>query len=221
LALCAQQATQNCLPLQRHVLLQARNYERRKQQEQEREQLFEGALKKFNAKDIEGVRAPDTSSLFCPHLNEPHCTSHSWSAASQAGIVLMTCCQQLLSMRQALIDFENVLAMEPKNYVGDNFSRITDIYRVTQYNIACCYAAEGSVRHCSLLQPATRACGRDVQLTARLNLKGCSISCSPSDDLMILLMHCLSIPMQVDPGLEALSDALRSGFDQYKVPGAR
>jgi hypothetical protein len=36
--------------------------------------------------------------------------------------------------------------MEPKNYVGDNFSRITDIYRVTQYNIACCYAAEGSVR---------------------------------------------------------------------------
>jgi hypothetical protein len=37
------------------VFLQARNYERRKQQEQEREQLFEGALKKFNAKDIEGV----------------------------------------------------------------------------------------------------------------------------------------------------------------------
>jgi hypothetical protein len=37
------------------VFLQARNYERRKQQEKEREQLFEGALKKFNAKDIEGV----------------------------------------------------------------------------------------------------------------------------------------------------------------------
>ena len=35
--------------------------------------------------------------------------------------------------------------MEPKNYVGDNFSRITEIYRVTQYNIACCYAAMGSV----------------------------------------------------------------------------
>jgi tetratricopeptide (TPR) repeat protein len=99
--------------------MQERNYVRRKEQEKEREQLFEGALKKFNAKDIEG----------------------------------------------ALIDFENVLAMEPKNYVGDNFSRITDIYRVTQYNIACCYAAQGSV----------------------------------------------------DAGLEALSDALRSGFDQYKV----
>lgn len=39
-----------------------------------------------------------------------------------------------------------MLAMEPKNYVGDNFSRITQIYRVTQYNIACCYAAMGSVR---------------------------------------------------------------------------
>lgn len=41
----------------------------------------------------------------------------------------------------ALVDFENVLALEPKNYVGDDFSRVTQIYRVTQYNIACCYAA--------------------------------------------------------------------------------
>lgn len=30
--------------------------------------------------------------------------------------------------------------MEPRNYVGDNFSRVTPIYKVTQYNIACCYA---------------------------------------------------------------------------------
>lgn len=29
---------------------------RRKEEEKERERLFEGALKKFNAKDIEGVR---------------------------------------------------------------------------------------------------------------------------------------------------------------------
>ena len=41
---------------------------------------------------------------------------------------------------QALIDFENVLALEPKNYLGDDFSRVTQIYRVTQYNIACCYS---------------------------------------------------------------------------------
>lgn len=37
--------------------------------------------------------------------------------------------------QQALIDFENVLGMEPKNYLGDDFSRVTQIYRVTQYNI--------------------------------------------------------------------------------------
>mmetsp|Transcript_14255 Transcript_14255/g.43060 ORF Transcript_14255/g.43060 Transcript_14255/m.43060 type:complete len:353 (-) Transcript_14255:1461-2519(-) len=68
-------------------------------------------------------------------------------------------------LEEALIEFENVLAMEPKNYVGDNFSRITQIYRVTQYNIACCYSAMG----------------------------------------------------QVDAGMDALADALNSGFDQFKV----
>lgn len=43
-------------------------------------------------------------------------------------------------VEEALIDFENVLSLEPKNYVGDDFSRVTQIYRVTQYNIACCYS---------------------------------------------------------------------------------
>jgi hypothetical protein len=43
----------------------------------------------------------------------------------------------------ALIDFENVLALEPKNYLGDDFSRVTQIFRVTQYNIACCYSTLG------------------------------------------------------------------------------
>ena len=47
---------------------------------------------------------------------------------------------------QALIEFENVLALEPKNYVGDDFARVTQIYRVTQYNIACCYSAMDQVR---------------------------------------------------------------------------
>ena len=46
-----------------------------------------------------------------------------------------------LLLLQALIDFENVLSMEPKNYLGDNFARVTEVYRVTQYNIACCFAA--------------------------------------------------------------------------------
>lgn len=43
-------------------------------------------------------------------------------------------------VEEALIDFENVLSLEPKNYLGDDFSRVTQIYRVTQYNIACCYS---------------------------------------------------------------------------------
>lgn len=46
---------------------------------------------------------------------------------------------------QALIEFENVLALEPKNYVGDDFARVTQTYRVTQYNVACCYAAMDQV----------------------------------------------------------------------------
>ncbi len=45
----------------------------------------------------------------------------------------------------ALVDFENVLAMEPANYLGDDFARVTQVYRATQYNIACCYAAIGQV----------------------------------------------------------------------------
>ncbi len=44
---------------------------------------------------------------------------------------------------QSLIDFENVLSLEPKNYLGDDFSRVTQIFRVTQYNIACCYSMLG------------------------------------------------------------------------------
>lgn len=38
--------------------------------------------------------------------------------------------------------------MEPKNYVGDNFARVTDIYRVTQYNMACCYSSLNQARPC-------------------------------------------------------------------------
>jgi hypothetical protein len=51
-----------------------------------------------------------------------------------------------LSPQTALIDFENVSSMEPRNYVGDNFSRVTPIYKVTLYNIACCYSMLNQVR---------------------------------------------------------------------------
>ena len=53
----------------------------------------------------------------------------------------------------ALVEFENIIAMEPRNYVGDNFSRNTPIYKVAQYNIACCYSMLDQVR-------AARGCQR-------------------------------------------------------------
>ena len=47
---------------------------------------------------------------------------------------------------QALIDFEEVISLEPKNFMGEDFSRVTQIYRVAQYNIACCYSAIDQVK---------------------------------------------------------------------------
>ena len=96
-------------------------------------------------------------------------------------------------MAQALIEFENVLAMEPQNFVGDDFSRITQTYRVTQYNIACCYAAMGQVRwpphvHCSL----------------------CSVPCH----CFVKVVHG---SIQVDAGLDALSGALAAGYDDFRT----
>ena len=45
---------------------------------------------------------------------------------------------------KALIMWEDVIGMEPKNYVGDDFSRTTAIYRTAYYNIACCYCKMGN-----------------------------------------------------------------------------
>lgn len=63
----------------------------------------------------------------------------------------------------AILDWENVLGLEPADYMGDNFSKVSQIYQVAAYNIACAYAKMG----------------------------------------------------QVDPGLEALEQALKSGFSDY------
>ena len=45
----------------------------------------------------------------------------------------------------ALLQFEEVAALEPKNYMSDNFETTTEIYRVCQYNIACCFSNLGKV----------------------------------------------------------------------------
>lgn len=62
---------------------------------------------------------------------------------------------------QALIDFEEVISMEPKNYLGDDFSRVTQIFRVAQYNVACCYSAINQVST-SLLQDRQSSCNSDL-----------------------------------------------------------
>lgn len=42
--------------------------------------------------------------------------------------------------KEALADFEESRGLEPKNFVGDNFARVTEVYKVASYNIACCYS---------------------------------------------------------------------------------
>lgn len=44
-------------------------------------------------------------------------------------------------VESALIDFENVISLEPKKYIGDDFARVSDICMFSHYNVACCYSA--------------------------------------------------------------------------------
>ena len=44
-------------------------------------------------------------------------------------------------IEDALVKFEDVKGMEPANYIGDSFERVSRIFLVTQYNIACCYSS--------------------------------------------------------------------------------
>lgn len=109
--------------------VQQRNYIARKEAERKRREIFDDALAMFKQGKVEEVcwcgialGALHTSVSYTPAVAH---NSHAFPP-------------------QALIEFENVLAMEPKNYVGDNLARITDMYRVAQYNVACCYSVLGS-----------------------------------------------------------------------------
>lgn len=53
---------------------------------------------------------------------------------------------QSSDIQGALVDFENIISMEPRNYVGDNMSRVTPMYPITQYNVACCYSMLNQAR---------------------------------------------------------------------------
>jgi hypothetical protein len=65
--------------------------------------------------------------------------------AGLAFFVFVDACDECL-LQAALVDLENVAALEPRNYVGDNLSRVTPILPVTHYNIACCYSMLKQVR---------------------------------------------------------------------------
>ncbi|KAG1662769.1 hypothetical protein FOA52_006795 [Chlamydomonas sp. UWO 241] len=95
--------------------IQERNYVARKEAERKRRELFDDALAKFKAGQIQ----------------------------------------------ESLIDFENILAMEPRNYVGDSGARVTTIFKVTQYNIACCYSMLDQVDEGLRSLESCMACGFD------------------------------------------------------------
>lgn len=97
--------------------------------------------------------------------------------------------------------------MEPKNYLGDNFARVTQVYRVTQYNIACCYSSLNQVRAEAVTQqqsrgPTTTTCGHSWPV-AVFELEPCCRSDAEA-------------AVQVDAGLDALKAALAAGFENFE-----
>ncbi len=60
------------------------------------------------------------------------------------------------------MEFENIIAMEPRNFVGDNFSRNTPIYKVAQYNIACCYSMLDQVGEGLMAGKGSRGPGQGI-----------------------------------------------------------
>lgn len=117
---------------------QERNYIARKEAERARRELFDDALSKFKKGKIEDVserRKGPRAGLGAAG----RARAQRFFAVPQSRTHLNCCCYCPARLNpQALIDFENVLGMEPKNYLGDDFSRVTQVYRVTQYNIGAC-----------------------------------------------------------------------------------
>lgn len=139
----------------------------------------------------------------------------------------------LLSWPQALIDFENVLGMEPANYLGDNFSRVTQVYRITQYNIGalryrqmpprCRRSGQGAVtqgfslpgeRVCSPMQrrhagTGAAPCGAPGLARAAAHATEQAQAAPPSPPVPAAC--CYSMLDSVDDGLDALNSAMASG----------
>jgi len=44
----------------------------------------------------------------------------------------------------ALVMFEEIIGLEPQNYIGDNFALTTDMFRISHYQMACVYSIVGN-----------------------------------------------------------------------------
>ena len=61
----------------------------------------------------------------------------------------------------ALIEFENIVSLEPKNFIGDNFEKVTQVFKVSQYNVACCYSMLNAVEPGLEALQVAMSCGFD------------------------------------------------------------
>lgn len=84
------------------------------------------------------------------------------------------------ALQEALVDFENIIAMEPRNYVGDRGSRVTPIYKVTQYNVACCYSMLDQVRPAMPCMQQGIRCMGNRTLSTSVNGASYLPYCAPS-----------------------------------------
>ncbi|KAF8065729.1 alpha-mannosidase [Scenedesmus sp. PABB004] len=85
----------------------------------------------------------------------------------------------------ALVDFENVVALEPRNYVGDNLSRVTPILPVAHYNIACCYSMLGQADEGVKSLDLAMACGFEDYAKVRSDKNLAAVRGSPKFERLI------------------------------------
>lgn len=204
---------------------QERNYIARKEAERERRQLFDDALSKFKKGEVETVSAaPRVACGAAAGPPTPACSPRQHAPPANLAPPGPP------ATLQALIDFENVLSLEPKNYLGDDFSRVTQIYRVTQvgregddrYEFAssmlaqlhCCFSS------CCLLavHPAVRpwramAGAWRGEVVPRLQPPAAPPASAgpPATALQYNIACCYSMLDNTESGLEALNAALASG----------
>ena len=87
-------------------------------------------------------------------------------------------------LEKALITWEEVLGMEPPNYIGDDGQRVTDVFRVTAFNIACVYSRMGQVDNgLDALDKALKSGFDDYRMVTRGWGRGLMRACAVHGDL--------------------------------------